>query len=112
MSMLSFCATATSVQLDPSSQYLFLADSATHAVHVAAIDLFGGKIIDTGYAMPMTSLTPQFAFSPDGSIVYAILTTDGVVHFYHVDPASGSLSEASTPLPLTSSAGFCPAEHQ
>jgi hypothetical protein len=114
MTMLGFCATATNVQLDPSSQYLFLPDSATQAVHVAAIDLSGRKIIDTGNSMPITSPTanPQFAFSPDGSIVYAMLTRDGAVHFYHFDRASGSLTEAGTPLPLTSSSGICPAQHQ
>jgi hypothetical protein len=61
--------------------------------------------------MPMTSQTPGFAFSPDGSIVYALLASDGSVHFYHFDRA-GSLSQAGTPLALVPGSGICPTEHQ
>jgi 6-phosphogluconolactonase (cycloisomerase 2 family) len=112
MAMLTFCATATNVQLDSSGQYLFLTDPATQAVHVASIDLSSGKVRDTGNAMPMTSQTPGFAFSPDGSIVYAMLADDRSVHFYRFDRASGSLSEGGTPLALASGSGICPAQHQ
>jgi len=109
---LSFCATATNVQLDPSGRYLFLTDPATQAVHVAAIKLSSRKISDTGSSMPMTSQTPGFAFSPDGRIVYALLASDGLVHFYHFDRASGSLSEAGTPLALPPGSGICPAQQR
>jgi 6-phosphogluconolactonase (cycloisomerase 2 family) len=108
---MTFCATATNVQLDSSGHYLFFTDPATQAVHVVAIDLSKKKISDTGSSMPMTSQTPGFAFSPDGSIVYALLASDGSVHFYHFDRA-GSLSQAGTPLALAPGSGICPAEHQ
>jgi hypothetical protein len=112
MAMLSFCATATNVQLDSSGHYLFLTDPATQAVHVASIDLSSGKVRDTGNSIPMTSQTPGFVFSPDGSIVYAMLASDRSVHFYAFDRASGSLSEGGTPLALASDSGICPAQHQ
>jgi outer membrane lipoprotein-sorting protein len=110
IAMLTFCATATNIQLDRSSHYLFLTDPATQAVHVAAIDLPGRKIRDTGSSMPMTAQTPGFAFSPDGTIIYAILATDNSVHFYHFSSAFGSLKEGGNPLPLPSGAGICPAQ--
>jgi WD40 repeat protein len=110
--MLSFCATATNVQLDISSNYLFLTDPATQAIHVAAINPSSMKINDTGSSMPMTSQIPGFAFSPDGRIVYALLASDNSVHFYHFDQSSGLLSEAGTPLALEPASGICPAEHQ
>jgi|SRR5579862_270689 len=108
--MLSSCATATNVQLDKSGRYLFLTDPATQAVHVAAIDLAGRTIRDTGSSMPMTSQTPGFAFSPKGTIVYALLASDNSVHFYHFDRITGSLTEGGTPLPLPSGAAICPAQ--
>lgn len=111
IAMLGSCATATNVQLDPSGRYLFLTDPATQAVHVAAIDLSGGRVSDTGSWLPMTSQTPGFAFSADGSIVYALLASDRRVHFYHFDRGNGSLSEAGTPLALTAGSGICPAHH-
>jgi hypothetical protein len=110
--ILSFCGTATNIQLDRSGHYLFLTDPATQAVHVARINLSQGKISDTGSSMPMTSQTPGFAFSPDGSIVYAMLASDNSVHFYHFDRATGSLSEGGTPLALTQASGICPAQHE
>jgi hypothetical protein len=110
--MFSPCATATNVQLDISGQYLFLTDPATQAIHVAFIDMSGMKISDTGSSIPMTSQVPGFAFSPNGSIVYAMLASDSSVHFYHFDQSSGSLSEAGTPLALTPGAGICPASRR
>jgi DNA-binding beta-propeller fold protein YncE len=111
VTMLSFCATATNVQLDHSGTHLFFTDPATQAVHVAAIDLAGGKITDTNNIMPMTSQTPGFAFSPDEKIVYALIKSDGSVHFYHFDQNSGSLTEGGAPLPVASGTGICPAHH-
>jgi hypothetical protein len=108
--MLSFCATASNVQLDPSGRYLFFTDPPTQAVHVAAINLPSRKITDTGSMMPMTSQTPGFAFSPDGTIVYA-LEDDGV-HFYQFDQNAGSLSEGDIPLPVAPGSGICPAQYQ
>jgi hypothetical protein len=108
--MLSSCATATNVQLDKSGRYLFLTDPVTQSVHVAAIDLAAEKIRDTGGSMPMTSQTPGFAFSPNGTIVYAMLASDNSVHFYHFGRTTGSLTEGGTPLPLASGAGICPAQ--
>lgn len=108
VTMLSSCATASNVQLDPSGRYLFFTDPATQAVHVAAIDLSSSKITDTGSMMPMTSQTPGFAFSPDETIVYAL--EEGGVHFYHFDKNTGSLSEGGTPLEIASGGGICPTE--
>jgi hypothetical protein len=107
--MLSFCATATNVQPDPSGHYLFLTDPGTRAVHVAAIQLSSGRLTDTGSSIPMTSQIPGFAFSPDGTIVYAMLASDNSVHFYHFDATSGVLIEAGNPLPLAPGSGICPA---
>jgi hypothetical protein len=111
LAMLRFCATASNVQLDRSGHYLFFTDPATQAVHVAAINLSGRKITDTKSAMPMTSQTPGFAFSPDEKIVYALASSDGSVHFYHFDQNSGSLSEGGAPLAVAPGSGICPAQH-
>ena len=108
MQMLTFCATATNLQLDPSGQYLFFSDPATNAVHVATIHLSAGKLTDTGSSIPMTSQIPGFAFSSDGTIVYA-MAKDSSVHFYHFDQSTGLLTESGTPLPLNGGSGICPA---
>ena len=108
--MLSSCATASNVQLDKSGRYLFLTDPVSQAVHVAAIDLVAQRIRDTGSSIPITSQTPGFAFSPRGTIVYALLASDNSVHFYHFDRTTGSLTEGGTPLPLPFGAGICPAQ--
>lgn len=108
MQMLTFCATATNIQLDPSGQYLFFSDPATNAVRVAAIHLSAGKLTDTGSSIPITSQIPGFAFSSDGKIVYA-MAKDSSVHFYHFDQSTGLLTESGTPLPLTGGTGICPA---
>ncbi len=112
ITMLSSCATATNVQLDPSGHYLFLTDPTTQAVHVAALNLSEKTIHDTGSSIPMTSQTPGFAFSPDGNIVYAMLASDRALHFYHFDSSSGSVNEAGTPIPLAPGSGICPALRQ
>src|SRR5579863_3314561 len=78
--MLSFCSTGTDVQLDRGGHYLFITDPPTQAVHVAALHMSGHRITDTGSSLPMTSQTPGFAFSQDGSIVYAILRDDNSLH--------------------------------
>jgi hypothetical protein len=110
--MLSFCATATNIQLDNFGQYLFMTDPATNLVHVAYVNLSAGTITDTGNALPMTSQTPGFAFSPDGTIVYAILAKDHTLHFYHFNPNTGSLLEGGIPLALMPGNGFSPAQYQ
>jgi len=53
--MLPACETATNVQIDPSSQYLFLTDPPTQRVHVTRIRLKAKKVEDTGNALPMTA---------------------------------------------------------
>jgi hypothetical protein len=110
--MLSFCATATNVQLDNDGHYLFLTDPVTQQVHVAFINLRAKRITDTGSSIPLTAETPGFAFSPDGTLVYALLARDGSVHFYHFDNNSGALTEGGTPLPIPLGSGICPAQHQ
>jgi hypothetical protein len=111
VTMLRFCATATNVQLDRSGRYLFFTDPATQAVHVAAINLAGRKITDTHGKMPMTSQTPGFVFSPDETIVYALVGADSSVHFYHFNANSGSLSESGAPLAIAPGSGICPAQY-
>jgi hypothetical protein len=111
ITMLSFCATATNVQLDRLGRYLFFTDPATQAVHVAAINLLHRKITDTKSMMPMTSQTPGFAFSPEEKIVYALAASDGSVHFYHFNQTTGALSEGGTPLAIPSGSGICTARH-
>jgi DNA-binding beta-propeller fold protein YncE len=110
--MLNSCATATNIQVDASSHFLFLSDPLTQSVHIASINLQARKITDTGSSIPMTSQDPGFAFSPDGTIVYAQLARDGNVHFYHFDRSTGSLTEGGTPLALASGSGICPAQYQ
>jgi hypothetical protein len=68
--------------------------------------------MDTGSFFPMTSQVPGFAFSPDGSIVYAMLAADSSVHFYHFYAKSGNILEGGIPLPLASGAGINPAQRQ
>jgi len=108
-SMLTACATATNVQIDPSGKYLFLTDPPTQQIHVARIRLDAKKVEDTGNSIPMTAEIPGFAFSPDGTLVYAVLASDSSVHVYSFDPASGQLVGGGTPLPMGSNYGFCPA---
>jgi len=111
MAMLAYCATATNIQLDRTGRFLLLTDPTTGAIHVARIKLLQKRITDTGYSMPMTSQTPGYAFSQDGSIVYA-MQADGNVHFFHFDGATGALTEGGTPLPIAQGSGICPAHYQ
>jgi hypothetical protein len=107
--MLPACATATNVQIDPTGQYLFLTDPSTQQVHVTRIRLKAMKVQDTGNAIPMTAETPGFAFSPDGTLVYAVLASDSSVHVYSFNSASGQLVGGGNPLPIGGNYGFCPA---
>ena len=107
--MLPACETATDVQIDPTGQYLFLTDPPTQEVHVTRIRLKAKKIEDTENSIPMTAETPGFAFSPDGTLVYAVLASDSSVHVYSFSPKSGQLRGGGTPLPIGSNYGFCPA---
>lgn len=109
--MLTYCASATNIQIDRNGRFLFLTDPATAAVHVAWMNLSKNKIVDTGNSMPMTSQTPGYAFNQNGSIVYA-MQTDGNVHFFHFDAATGALTEGGTPLPIAQGSGICPAHYQ
>jgi hypothetical protein len=108
-SMLPACETATNVQIAPPGKYLFLTDPATQKVHVAQIHFRAKKIEDTGNSIPMTAETPGFAFSPDGTLVYAVLASDSSVHVYSFNSASGQLIDGASPLPIGSNYGFCPA---
>jgi 6-phosphogluconolactonase (cycloisomerase 2 family) len=109
--MLAYCATADNIQLDRSGKFLFLTDPATAAIHVVRMNLTTNRIVDTGTSMPMTSQTPGYVFNQTGNIVYA-MQTDGNIHFFHFDPASGSLTESGTPLPITQGSGICPAHYK
>jgi hypothetical protein len=106
-SMLAACESATNVQIDPTGKYLFLTDPPTQQVHVARID--AKNIEDTGNSIPMTAQTPGFAFSPDGTLIYAELYGDANMHVYSFNPASGQLIGGGTPLTIGNSYGFCPA---
>ena len=108
-SMLTACATATNVQIDPAGKHLFLTDPRSQRVHVARMRLDEKKVEDTRNSIPMTAETPGFAFSPDGTLVYAVLASDSSVHVYSFNPASGQLRGGEAPLPIGSSYGFCPA---
>lgn len=108
-SMLHSCAASTNVELDPSGKHLFMTDPSLHQVRVAAIDLSSNKVVDTGSFLPFTAQTPGFAFSADGTLVYALLAGDSSIHVYRFDPSTGSLTEGPTPIPITSSEGFTPA---
>jgi 6-phosphogluconolactonase (cycloisomerase 2 family) len=107
--MLTACATATNVEIDPVGKYLFLTDPPTQQIHVARIHLGAKTVEDTGNAIPMTAETPGFAFSPDGTLVYAVLASDSSLHLYSFNPASGQLTDGNSPLPINSNYGFCPA---
>lgn len=107
--MLSACETATNVQLDPSGHYLFLTDPQTQLIHLSRINLTAHRIVDTGRSIPFTAETPGFFFSPDGTLVYAILASDSSVHVYRFDPGSGALTPGPIPLALPASGGICPA---
>jgi DNA-binding beta-propeller fold protein YncE len=107
--MLGACGTATNVQLDPSGKYLFLTDPASQQVRVARIDFPANAITDTGHFLSFTAQTPGFAFSPDGTLVYALLASDSSLHVYRFDQTSGNLMEGSTSIPMPNSAGFSPA---
>jgi hypothetical protein len=108
-SMLAACASATNVQIDPAGKYLFLTDPPTQQVHVTRIHLGAKKVEETGNAIPMTAATPGFAFSPDGTLVYAVLGSDSSLHVYWLNAASGRLTNGGSPLPMGSNYGFCPA---
>jgi len=111
MTMLAYCATATNIQLDRTGKFLFLTDPGTGAIHVASLNLSNHRIVDTGNSMPMTSQTPGFVFNQNGSIAYA-MQTDGKVHFFHFDAATGALTEGGTPLPIAQGSGICPAHYR
>lgn len=111
VAMLSYCATATNIQLDRSGRFLFLTDPVTAAIHVVWMNLAKNRIVDTQNSMPMTSQTPGYVFNQAGNIIFA-MQTDGNVHFFHFDPTSGSLTEGGTPLPVAQGSGICPAHHQ
>jgi len=110
--MLSACGMATNVQLDPSGEYLFLTDSATQQVRVARINLPENVITDTGNFLPFTAQVPGFAFSPDGTLVYALLASDFSLHVYRFNKASGNLTEGGASIPMPNGAGFSPALRQ
>jgi 6-phosphogluconolactonase (cycloisomerase 2 family) len=107
--MLTTCATATNVQLSPRGKYLFLTDPPTQQIHVDRIHLTGMNVQDTGNSIPMTAQTPGFAFSPDGTLVYALLASDSSLHVYWFNSSSGQLIGGSAPLPMGNSSGFAPA---
>ena len=107
--MLTACATATNVQLSPVGKYLLLTDPPTQEIHVARIHLTAMNVQDTGNSIPMTAQTPGFAFSPDGTLVYALLAGDSSLHVYSFNSASGQLVAGNTPLPMSNSSGFAPA---
>jgi 6-phosphogluconolactonase (cycloisomerase 2 family) len=107
--MLSACGTASNVQLDPSGAYLFVTDSASQMVRVARINLSSKTLTDTGNFFPITAQIPGFAFSPDGTIVYAWLASDSNLHMYGFDSSTGRLTEGGTSIPMSNSAGFVPA---
>jgi hypothetical protein len=107
--MLSACGTASNVQLDPSGKYLFLTDAASPQVRVAAINLSQSTVTDTGNFLPRTAQTPGFAFSPDGTLVYALLASDLSLHIFSFDRTGGNLQESGASIPMTASAGFLPA---
>jgi DNA-binding beta-propeller fold protein YncE len=108
-SMLALCETSTNVQIDPSGKYLFLTDPLTQEVRVAAMYLNAKKVEATENSIPTTAETPGFAFSPDGTLVYAELATDSSVHVYSFDSASGQLTDGGSTLPIANTYGFCPA---
>jgi len=106
--MLDACGTATNVQVDPSGEYLFLTDPASQKVRVAGLKFSNSAIMDTGNFLPFTMQTPGFAFSPDGTLVYALLARDCSLHIYRFDPGSGYLMESDTSIPMSDSAVSCP----
>ena len=110
--MLSSCGTATNVQLDPSGNYLFLTDPESQQVRVGSVDLPKNAVIDTGNFLPLTAQTPGFAFSPDGTLVYALLASDFSLHIYRFDQTSGNLMEGDASIPMPNSAGFSPASRR
>ena len=107
--MLDACGTAANVQLDPSGEYLFLTDPASQQVRIGRIDLPADGVTDTGNFLPLTAQTPGFAFSPDGTLVYALLARDSSLHVYRFDQTSGNLMEGGASIPIPNSAGFSPA---
>ena len=110
--MLAACATATNVQLSPIDKYLFLTDPSTQQIQVARIHLTADDVQDTGNFIPMTAQTPGFAFSPDGTLVYALLASDSSLHVYSFDSSNGQLVGGGAPLPMGNSPGFAPASRQ
>jgi DNA-binding beta-propeller fold protein YncE len=110
--MLAACGDASNVQFDPSGKYLFLTDPEAQQVRVGMIDLSRNLIRDTGEFLPFTAETPGFAFSPDGTLVYAVLASDGNLHLYRFDPKTANLTQGPESIPISSSAGFMPALRQ
>jgi len=107
--MLQACGTATDVQIHPSGHYLFLTDPASQKIRIARMNMSNEVIADTGNFIPFTMQTPGFAFSPDGTLVYALLACDCSLHVYRFDQSSGYLVQGPASIPMTSSAGFLPA---
>ncbi len=110
--MLGSCATAANVQIDPAGAYVFLTDIATQRIHIAKIGLDSKRLEDTGDFIAMTAEIPGFAFSPDGTLVYALLAEDSSLHVYGFDSASGHVRGGDNSLPLAGNMGFAPAERK
>jgi len=109
--MLHACQSASNVQLHPSGRYLFLTDPGTQQIQVAKINLSANKIESIGASIPMTAQIPGFFFSPDGTLVYALLASDAILHIYNFDSRSGQLTDTGITLtPPTADTGFCPAK--
>lgn len=76
------------------------------------INLSEDVIADTGHFLPFTTQIPGFAFSPHGTLVYALLASDFSLHVYRFDQASGNLAEGGASIPMPDGAGFSPALRQ
>ena len=86
--MIAACATTTNVQLDPTEQFVFATEQNTSKVHVFRIDLANQKLVDTRALLP----SGPFAFSSDGSLVYAATNGGTDIQVYRFDHTSGALT--------------------
>jgi hypothetical protein len=84
------CGDSVAVQFDPSGKYLFLSDGTINETVIAAINT-------RDKTLKQTSSIPgayHVAFSPDGTMVYAVGEKDVLVHVFN--PRNGELTAKSS----------------
>jgi len=110
--MLDACLSAGDVRFDPSGDFLLVTDVVTNRLRVLHVDASAKVLRDTGSAIPISIPNPQLWFSPDTSLLYAVLGADATVHIFRFDSTSGSLTAIGQALTFSIPFQLTPAQLQ